>query len=151
MNILSLLNRSLKDDEIIEILEWADAQVVYDFDRSHENIPDIYWASCQSKGLCLRFDEEQRLGTIFLYVRGIEEYAPADLAQFDGINFFPDIAQVEEYAKNSGVSYRCGERPHQLPPCGKWIRIEMKDYSLHYEFRDEGLALVTVCRKELGQ
>jgi hypothetical protein len=39
MQYLPLLGKHLKDDDVVEVLEWADAEVVYDFDRTHENMP----------------------------------------------------------------------------------------------------------------
>ena len=38
----SLLGKKLKDDDILDVLEDYEIEVVYDFDRSHENIEDIY-------------------------------------------------------------------------------------------------------------
>ncbi|NYF20784.1 hypothetical protein HDC36_002245 [Xanthomonas sp. JAI131] len=50
MTALSLLGKSLKDEEIIDILEQFDVDVVYSFDRIHENTPDVYWAAIKSAG-----------------------------------------------------------------------------------------------------
>jgi hypothetical protein len=57
MEFLPLLGKHLKDDEVIEVLEWANMEVVYDFDRLHENTPDVYWASATAEGFQFRFDE----------------------------------------------------------------------------------------------
>jgi len=50
MDFESLLGRQLKDDEVVEVLEARDMQVVYDFDRTHENLEDVYWAAAQASG-----------------------------------------------------------------------------------------------------
>ena len=44
-----LLGLHLKDDRVIDILETYNMQVIYDFDRDHENIADIYWARVGSR------------------------------------------------------------------------------------------------------
>ena len=59
MDLESLLGRQLKDDEVVEVLDAQDMQVVYDFDRSHENLEDVYWAAAQASGFQFRFDQDQ--------------------------------------------------------------------------------------------
>jgi hypothetical protein len=50
MNFLALLGKKLKDDDVIELFERAHIHVVCDFDRSHENVPDRYWAAAKKEG-----------------------------------------------------------------------------------------------------
>ena len=113
MRILPLLNKSLKDKAILEILEWGDGYVIYDFDRSHENLPDVYYAHCKKRGMCMLFNEKQKLGTIFLYVLGIEGYTPLDLADVDDITFFSRFSDVEAYAKGKALTYKTGAVPEK--------------------------------------
>jgi hypothetical protein len=147
MQILPLLLKPLKDDAILEILDWSDAEVIYDFDRSHENIPDVYWAHLKARGICLRFDENQILDTIYLYAQGIEGYTALDKTEIDDITFWPNHSDVRVYATKNNLAHQTGERPASLPPKGQWIRIEQPLYSLHYEFREEELTLVTIMSK----
>ena len=45
MDLLPLLRSHLKSDVMRDHLETWDAQVVYEYDRTHEDIPGEYWAS----------------------------------------------------------------------------------------------------------
>jgi len=78
VKFLSFIGKRLKDDDVINILDRGQVEVVYDFDRSHENIPDRYWA-------------------------GI----PRD-----------------------------------------WVRLEHEKHAVHYEFRSDQLALVTITKSK---
>ena len=75
MNLSSLLGKKLKDDDILDVLEDYEIEVVYDFDRSHENIEDIYWAPAKDAGVQLRFDQSQILDTIFCYAIPLEGFS----------------------------------------------------------------------------
>jgi hypothetical protein len=65
MKMSSLLGKKLKEDIIMELLESHEIQVIYDFDRTHENIPDAYWAGFKQAGFQLHFNNNQILDTIF--------------------------------------------------------------------------------------
>ena len=68
MQLLPLLGRQLKDDDVIAILEGFEMEVVYDFDRLHEGQPDKYWASSEPAGFQLGFDAGQTLYICFLHI-----------------------------------------------------------------------------------
>ena len=42
---MTTMDKKRIKDEVIEILEGLDMEVIYEFDRLHENTPDIYWAA----------------------------------------------------------------------------------------------------------
>ncbi len=142
MNFLPLLKAHLKSDVMLDLLETWDAQVVYEYDRTHENRPDEYWASIHSEGVSLKFNEQQVLVCIFLYLTDTDGFAPIDLASTD-IPQFPSVADAASYADKNQlrVSTGQGELFGQLR---EWIRIEYDDYWIHYEFRDGDLGLVTL-------
>ena len=83
MNFLPLLRKPLKSDEIIKILEHWDVDVIYSFDRDHENLPDEYSAAVPQEGFELVFDDEQSLKTAFVYVIATDGFEPADLSNSD--------------------------------------------------------------------
>ena len=91
LKLINLLDLALKSDEIVELLEEFDLPVVYDFDRLHEGIEDIYWVSAHRGGFQLRFDERQVLKTIFIYAAGNETYEPVE----------PSLAGVPVYSHSS--------------------------------------------------
>jgi hypothetical protein len=141
MQILPLLHKSLKDDAILEILEWGDGYVIYDFDLSHENRPDVYYAHCKKRGICMSFNEDQKLDTIFLYILGVEGYTALDLAEVEDITFFHRFSDAEQYSKSDSLKFKTGSVPEKKT---KWLRIEWEAYHIHYEFREQELRLVTI-------
>lgn len=142
MDFLPLLKLHLKSDVMRDLLEAWDAQVVYEYDRTHENIPDEYWASIHSEGVCFKFNEHQLLNCIFLYPTETEGFTPIDLSLTD----IPHISSLDAAAsytdKNTlGVSSGQSELFGQLRD---WIRLEYEHHWIHYEFRDNVLGLVTL-------
>jgi hypothetical protein len=144
MEILPLLRKRLKDDEIVELLEWMDVEVIYDFDRSHENMPDVYWAKATDHGVTLRFDESQILDTVFLYMQPSEEHEAADRSLFADIAFFDADSQVRTYAADHGIRVVTGSRPAMLPPPGSWVRLDYDHHRVHYDFGGGTLSVVTI-------
>ena len=111
MEILPFLRKHLKDDEIVEMLELMDAEVIYDFDRSHENMPDVYWAKAKEHGITLRFDQNQILDTVFVYVRPIEDHQAVNPLLIEDVVFFDSDSEVQTYAADHGIRLRTGSRP----------------------------------------
>jgi hypothetical protein len=120
----------LKSDEVIDFLERHDLPVQYHFDRLHEGESDSYTVESEELSLELRFDAEQRCITIF-----IRDPAAA-LAQ--GLVSFPDLqspAAIEAYAKAKDLTLSRG---------ASWLRCDGTARSIHYEFDDDELKMVTV-------
>lgn len=86
MKLVSYLDRKLKDDAVIELLEHYDMEVVYQFDRLHENTADAYSSSSKSAGFELRFNEYQTLETIWCYVKARDGFNAVD-ASIVGVPF----------------------------------------------------------------
>ena len=99
MNFSELIGKSLKDPEVIELLEFKEIEVIYDFDRHFENIDDLYWASCEKGGFQFRFNCDQILDTVFLYVTAHDGFTPIDLALVD-VETFENFDSAENYYKN---------------------------------------------------
>jgi len=144
MEILPFLRKHLKDDEIVEVLELMDAEVIYDFDRSHENMPDVYWAKAKEHGITLRFDQNQILDTVFVYVRPIEDHQAVNPSLIEDVVFFDSDSEVQTYAADHGIRLRTGSRPAALSPPGTWLRLDYDHHRVHYDFRGGTLHLVTI-------
>jgi hypothetical protein len=144
MQYLPLLGKHLKDDDIVDVLEWADAEVIYDFDRTHENMPDKYWATAKSHGFRLGFDADQALEVIFLHATALEGFSPIDRVACD-IPFFSSISEVESHGTKQRVRTVKGASDF-LGVKRDWVRLEYDRHTLHYEFRDGLLALVTISK-----
>ena len=144
MKFLSLIGKHLKDDDIIELLEDFDAVVVYDFDRLHENMPDVYWASCEKQGIEMRFDANQVLDTIFIYLVSKDGFEPIEPADIEDIVLFDSDSAVESHCAAGGVECKKGR-----PDARKvWARIDGPDNLIHYEFIEGVLSRVTVMVRE---
>lgn len=142
MNFVSLLGSELKSDSIIELLELWESEVVYDFDRLHENTPDKYWVSAESEGVQFRFDENQILVRIFLYVLDWEGFSSIDLNATD-VPAMKSPGEAFSYANQYAVGVSNGEG-ELFGVVREWVRLEWNEYSIHYEFREGVLSLVTL-------
>ncbi|NJK93320.1 MAG: hypothetical protein HC904_16830 [Blastochloris sp.] len=146
MNFLSYLGKALKSDELLDLLETHDMEVIYDFDRSHENIPDQYWATCLDLGLQLRFDDHQILRTIFLSLNQDDGNTPADLSNSD-IPIFGSKQDVRNFASENNLKTTEGETEF-FGAKHDWIRLEYSDHSIHYDFDGGPLKKVTIEKNE---
>jgi hypothetical protein len=147
MDLIPLLGSNLKSDAVIELLELWDCDVIYDFDRLHETTPDQYWASPKSEGLQLRFDEDQVLRCVFVHVSPSngDDFSAADLTTTD----IPQLHSPEDvlaYAESNQLQTNAG-RGVLFDQVRDWVRIEYSNHSIHYEFRDGALGLVTISGK----
>ena len=140
MNLRPLLGQQLKDPNIIELLKLFDVDVVYSFDRDFEGQPDRYYASINAEGLELRFDEEQYLATIFVYVRGNDTFSPRELTSSD-IEVFGNPSEAVEFAQKHGFPHKANLSNPTVPI---WVRIDEPEQSIHYQFGADGLSMVTL-------
>jgi hypothetical protein len=128
MKFLQLLGKRLKDNEVMDILEIYDATVVYDFDRTHENLPDEYWAACKAQGIQFKFNADQVLSTIFLYLEDREEFTPIELREIEDVPVFSSVQEVEAHCATENHSFKKGGRPNATPS-KVWARIDTASIS----------------------
>lgn len=138
----SLLGESLKSDLMLDALETYDVQVVYKYDRTHENLPDEYYAQCHALGLALRFDQDQKLQNIYLYLAEIEGFSVANLEDTD-IQVFDSKPAVRAYGGESEIhiSEGCADFMGEEHD---WIRLDYADHTIHYDFREGVLRQITL-------
>lgn len=144
MKFLPLLGKKLKDDEVVEILEDLDMKVIYDFDRLHENMPDIYWATSKPKGFQFRFDDAQRLEAVFLHVMPEDDIAAVSPHDCD-VPFFGSKQDLEAFGEAQHLRVTKGSAD-VLGRNRDWVLLEFASHSIHYEFREGSLALVSILR-----
>tara|TARA_Y100000588_G_scaffold17902_1_gene18546 strand:+ start:977 stop:1420 length:444 start_codon:yes stop_codon:yes gene_type:complete len=142
MNLSKLLNFSLKSDELIELFEDYDVDVIYSYDRLHEGMEDNYYGSINELGLQFSFDENQILKTIFIYVNGHEDFEKANLSELE-ISAYGDKLSVIKYAKENDIECTDGEASF-LGENRAWAKLSLSNYSMHYEFREGILGLITL-------
>jgi hypothetical protein len=142
MNFLPLLGTALKSDELLDFLEMHDVEVIYDFDRTHENMPDQYWATAKELGIQMRFDEKQVLRTIFLFLTQDGGFTPADLTDSDLV-IYESKAAVREHAAKYKIPTTEGETEF-LGAKRDWIRFDFPDHAIHYDFGDGPLKKISL-------
>jgi len=140
--MLSLLGKALKEDCVVELLETHDANVIYAFDRLHENTPDIYWASLPTAGVLLRFNERQILSTIFCYVVAREGF-DAVAREAIGIPLYETFQLAEEACQLNNAAYTAS-------PSRSWLKVLDNTHQTHYEYSDGSLSLITLMLPELA-
>ncbi len=129
----------------MDLLETWDVDVIYEFDRTHENMPDLYWAAIKEKGIQLRFNQDQILDVIFVYLKEKEGFCIAD-PDFAGIQRFESYNEVNKKALNEGVEVTTGEADF-FGEKTKWIRLEYPSHSVHYSFDPEKPDKVTLQKR----
>jgi hypothetical protein len=144
MKFLPLLGKQLKDEAVIEVLEWGEMEVVYEFDRLHENQPDRYWAVAKDLGFQMGFDAHQTLEVIFLYAAPADGFSAVDRSDCD-ITFFASVVEVENYGARVKVRVAKGEAEF-LGVRRHWAKLDDGDRTLHYEYQGSLLRVVTISK-----
>jgi hypothetical protein len=140
MNLSKLLGLKLKDEEMLDVLEHHDIrEVLYDFDRTHENMPDAYWAGSKNEGFLLRFDEHQVCDVVFCYIQPAEGYSKID-PQIIGVATHASFAAAEQVCKQRHLRYSVARAEMQ----GSWLRIEDGPFLTHLQFGNGALDRVTL-------
>jgi len=141
MTHLDLLGTPLKSEFLFDLLETYDVQVVYGYDRTHENLPDEYHAEVSELGLQFVFDENQMLRTLFMTPMEITTFNPFE--DDERVRRFASKADAREYAKENDVPTSEGESDF-MGERRDWIRFEGATHSVHYEFVDSALKMITL-------
>lgn len=140
MHLAEYVGQKLKSKSVIEILEHFEMQVLYDFDRLHENTPDSYRSSAREAGFELRFNEEQILDTIWCYIEPRSGFSPVD-KEIVGAPILESFLDARSYAQGSGVPASESKDEES------WFRLEYASVWIHYEFSDSRLGLITFMLK----
>lgn len=144
MKLISYLNKSLKSEELIELFEINEVDVIYTYDRIYEGRSDEYIGSIRNLGLQFIFNETQILSTVFIYIKD-EEFLSANLESL-GLSTFDSKNNLLKYAQKNSLKYSEG-RAAFLGQEREWLKLDFLNYTVHYEFRDGSLSLVTLQSK----
>ena len=146
MNLSKLLGRKLKDDDMIDVFEsFGIENVVYDFDRLHENQPDVYWAGAEREGFLLRFNEQQICDVVYCYIQASEGFTPID-PSIAGVEIFSAYDEAEQACQRTGLSYTVAGP--SMPK--EWLRVDSGPFNVHYQFKDGTLFRITLSSKAPG-
>jgi len=144
LDFISLLEKQLKDDVVMEILECNDIDVVYDFDRTHEGMEDVYWADSKESGFQFRFDENQKLDVIFLYMVERDGFTPISRNEVD-VPIYESFEQAKSDFEANNLEYK---KPPIEDPADpwyqRWIKTHNGVYTRHYEFKDNKPRMITL-------
>ncbi|MGY5798064.1 hypothetical protein [Rheinheimera faecalis] len=144
MQFTNLLGKQLKDDEVIEILERYDIDVIYNFDRTHEGMEDVYWAASKENGFQFRFNESQKLDVIFLYMVACEGFTPISREEV-GVPIYESFIEAKSGFETNNLDYI--KSPSEDPENAwyqRWIKVSEGAYNRHYEFKDGKLRMITL-------
>ncbi|MDO9484188.1 MAG: hypothetical protein Q8Q84_12525 [Hydrogenophaga sp.] len=145
MKYLDLLGRRLKDDFINDLFETYDVEVIYDYDRNHENMPDRYRAEIPDLGLEFVFDENQIFLTLFIDQKEIQKWNPFQDDQAR-LKKFSSKSSAREFAKENEISVTEGKAEF-MGTESDWIRFDFPAYSIHYGFVSGILKKLTIQNK----
>lgn len=145
MTLPKLLGKTLKDDEVLQLLEdYQAGPVTYEFDRLHEGTPDSYWLEARDEGFAIRFDEQQALKTIHCYVVPVDGFSAIDVGLL-GVPLYATRDEVQRASTNMGLRVATGDaNVPALRLQTEWARVEAVDFWTHYEFRDGVLCMVNL-------
>ena len=146
MKYIDLIGISLKSDILSDLFETYDVPVVYEYDRTHENLPDEYRAEVPDLGLQFVFDEHQSLQTSFMELVEITTFNPFD--EDDRLNRFDSKKEATRFAKSNGIQTTEGKGKF-MGEKRDWIRFEYDTYSIHYEYVDKNLKMITLQKKDV--
>ncbi len=144
VDFINLLGKQLKDDIVMEILEHYEIDVVYGFDRTHEGMEDVYWAASEENGFQFRFDENQKLDVIFLYMVAREGFTPIPRNEID-VPIYESFAEAKTDFESNNLEYKKPPIEDSSDPWyQRWIKTNNGVYTRHYEFKDNQPRMITL-------
>ena len=143
MQFADLLGRKLKDDEILEVLETHEMFVVYEFDRTHENMDDLYWSDAKADGFQLGFNKDQLLNVIFLYVAPSDGFSAID-PQAVPYPLYQTFEEAKAAFELAGLSYRESVGAPGTPMYKWWIKVDFESHTRHYQYKAGSLFRLTL-------
>lgn len=146
MQFIALLGKALKDEQVVEVLENFDISVTYDFDRLHENIDDLYWAESKEAGFQFRFNKDQVLDVVFIYLVQREGFSAIDRSLFD-IKIFETFDEAESACLVAKTPYKASAGEPGSKSYKWWIKLDHDLYTAHYQFKEEKVIMLTLSAK----
>jgi len=144
MKHLDLLGTELKSEFLHDLLETYDVEVVYEYDRTYENLPDEYRAEIPDLGLEFVFDKSQVLQTLFMKPVEVATFNPFE--NDERIRKFESKPEALRYAKENGVAISEGASDF-MGEQRDWIRLDSDSHSIHYEYVNSTLNMITLQTK----
>lgn len=134
MKFLPLIDQPLKSEDVIEILDFHDMEVIYEFDRLFEGTEDQYQSRSVKDGFEFIFDAAQLLATVFLYIKPRGAFAAVDAESID-VPVYPSLEAAREAFERDRYATKQGDG---------WIKALADGVWRHYEFRDGQLSMIAL-------
>ena len=142
MTYIDLLGMPLKSDFLCDLFETYDVQVVYEYDRTHENLADEYRAEIPDLGLQFVFDESQTFKTLFKEQVEINTFNPFD-GEGEEFKLFESKGDAKLFAVENGIQISEGSA-ELFGEERDWVRFEYSSYTIHYEYVGSKLRMITL-------
>ncbi|MEN8619053.1 hypothetical protein [Shewanella baltica] len=146
MQFTALLGKALKSDEVIEVLENFDISVTYDFDRSYENISDLYWAPSKEAGFQFRFNKDQVLDVVFVYLVPREGFTAIDRSLLN-VQVFETFDEAQSFCIQANIPYRASAGEPGTESYKWWVKLDHAHYTAHYQFKEGQVIMLTLSAK----
>lgn len=143
MTHLDLLGTELKSEVLTDLFETYDVKVIYSYDRTSENLADEYHAGVPELGLEFIFNDFQVLRTLFIKPVEVTTFNPFE--PDEAIKNFTSKKEARQYAQNKGEKFQEGTAEF-MGEEKDWIRFDTETASIHYEFVDSVLSMITLQR-----
>ena len=140
MKLNELLGANLMNDVLCDLFETYDVDVVFTYDRTHENIKDSYNAEIVDLGLEFIFDENRNLETLFIKPVNITTFYPFD---FSELPRFKSKSEAMIFSNNNSIKITEGKTDFR-EKSSDWIRLDYESYSIHYEYVCSELYMITI-------
>jgi len=145
MNYIDILGEPLKSDFLIDLFETYDVDVIYTYDRAHENMEDEYRCGIPDMGLEFIFDDSQKLTTLFMTKIEHSGYNP-----FEGddprMTPFQTADEAMRIARTNSIDamHQKAKEDSFFGVIPEWVKFTFNNHSIHYQFDDTGISCVTL-------
>ncbi len=145
MNYIGILGKALKTDFLCDLFETYDVDVVYEYDRTYENIADEYRAKISEMGIEFVFDESQRLKTMFMYEVSHDGFNPFEGEDPRTVPFATGV-EAMKFAKDNSIQavHQEAKKDSFFGDIPEWVKFNYGGYSVHYQFAGNGVEMVTL-------
>ncbi len=145
MEYLDLIGTPLKNDTLLDLFETYDVEVIYRYDRTHENMDDEYVAEIPEMGLEFLFDSSQRLATIFMKKVEHNGFNPFDGHDPRSVPFKTGI-EAMEWAREKSIdaNHQESQKDDIFGEIPEWVKLNFETFYIHYEFLDGSVSMVTL-------
>ena len=145
MNYIDILGEPLKSDFLIDLFETYDVDVIYTYDRTHENMEDEYRCGIPDMGLEFIFDGSQKLTTLFMTKIEHSGHNP-----FEGddprMTPFQTADEAMRFARTNSIDAMHQEANEDsfLGAIPEWVKFTFDNHSIHYQFDGTEISGVTL-------